>query len=138
MTAGTGEAPAAQVDPAAGQDCGGVNTTSKETTIVLPWEAPTATAAKGIVHAPAHNTPLKPGSRQTLLIAIAKEGGDAASVLKNAGVTPAALENAAVALRKGDTALQAKFNQAIKDIRANGTYDRIAKLYFDFDVYNGR
>jgi site-specific DNA recombinase len=26
----------------------------------------------GIVHVPAHNTPLKPGSRQTLLIAIAK------------------------------------------------------------------
>ena len=41
---------------------------------------------------------------ERLLIAIAKEGGDAASVLKNAGVTPAALENAAVALRKGRTA----------------------------------
>src|ERR1700742_4423097 len=41
---------------------------------------------------------------ERLLIAIAKDGGDAASVLKNAGVTPAALENAAVALRKGRTA----------------------------------
>jgi ATP-dependent Clp protease ATP-binding subunit ClpB len=41
---------------------------------------------------------------ERLLIAIAKEGGDAASVLKNAGVTSAALENAAVAVRKGHTA----------------------------------
>jgi arginine/ornithine transport system substrate-binding protein len=43
-----------------------------------------------------------------------------------------------VAMRKGDAQLQAKLNQAIKDIRANGTYDRIAKQYFDFDVYNAR
>src|SRR5271168_679815 len=41
---------------------------------------------------------------ERLLIAIAKEGGDATSVLKNAGVTSAALENAAVAVRKGHTA----------------------------------
>jgi site-specific DNA recombinase len=27
---------------------------------------------KGIVHVPAHNTPMKPGSRETLLIAVAK------------------------------------------------------------------
>jgi arginine/ornithine transport system substrate-binding protein len=42
---------------------------------------------------------------------------------------------AGIAMRKGDTALQAKLNQAIKDIRANGTYQKIAKQYFDFDVY---
>jgi ATP-dependent Clp protease ATP-binding subunit ClpB len=41
---------------------------------------------------------------ERLLIAIAKEGGDAARALKDAGVTPAALENAAVSLRKGRTA----------------------------------
>lgn len=40
-----------------------------------------------------------------------------------------------VAMRKGDMPLQAKFNQAIADIRANGTYQKIAKQYFDFDVY---
>jgi arginine/ornithine transport system substrate-binding protein len=45
---------------------------------------------------------------------------------------------AGVAMRKGDTQLQARINQAIKDIRANGTYEKIAKQYFDFDVYNGR
>jgi len=44
---------------------------------------------------------------------------------------------AGVAMRKGDTELQAKFNQAIRDIRANGTYQKLAKQYFDFDVYGG-
>ena len=43
---------------------------------------------------------------------------------------------AGVALRKGDVQLQAKLNQAIKDIRANGTYEKIEKQYFNFDVYN--
>ena len=43
-----------------------------------------------------------------------------------------------VAMRKGDVQLQSKINQAIKDIRANGTYDRLARQYFDFDVYNAR
>jgi len=41
---------------------------------------------------------------ERLLIAIAKEGGEAAKALRDAGVTPAALENAAVAVRKGRTA----------------------------------
>ena len=41
---------------------------------------------------------------ERLLIAIAKEGGEAAKALRDAGVTPDALENAAVAVRKGRTA----------------------------------
>ena len=45
---------------------------------------------------------------------------------------------AGVAVRKGDAELVARLNQAIKDIRANGTYDKIARQYFDFDVYNAR
>ena len=45
---------------------------------------------------------------------------------------------AGVAVRKGDTPLQAKLNQAIKHIRADGTYLAIQKKYFDFDVYNAR
>jgi arginine/ornithine transport system substrate-binding protein len=42
---------------------------------------------------------------------------------------------AGIAVRKGDADLVAKLNQAIKDIRANGTYQKIEKQYFDFDVY---
>jgi ATP-dependent Clp protease ATP-binding subunit ClpB len=41
---------------------------------------------------------------ERLLIALAKEGGDAAAALKGAGVTAAGLETAAQALRKGRTA----------------------------------
>ncbi len=41
---------------------------------------------------------------ERLLIALAKEGGDAAKLLKDAGVTPKGLEDAATAVRKGRTA----------------------------------
>ena len=44
-------------------------------------------------------------------------------------------EGAGIALRKEDTDLKALLNKAIDDIRADGTYDQIAKKYFDFDVY---
>ena len=40
-------------------------------------------------------------------------------------------------IRKDDTELLAKFNAAIAQIRADGTYDEIAKKYFDFDIYGG-
>lgn len=40
-----------------------------------------------------------------------------------------------VALRKSDTDLRDKFNAAIEAIRADGTWDKIAAKYFDFDVY---
>ncbi len=40
-------------------------------------------------------------------------------------------------IRKEDTELLAKVNAAIKQIREDGTYDEIAKKYFDFDIYGG-
>ena len=40
-----------------------------------------------------------------------------------------------VGLRKGDSALKDKINAAIKAIRADGTYDKISKKYFSFDIY---
>jgi hypothetical protein len=42
------------------------------TKVTIPWMVPAAAPVKGIVHVPAHNTPMKPGSRETLLIALAK------------------------------------------------------------------
>jgi hypothetical protein len=42
------------------------------TKLTIPWTVPAAAPVKGIVHVPAHNTPMKPGSRETLLIAVAK------------------------------------------------------------------
>jgi site-specific DNA recombinase len=43
-----------------------------ETTMGIPWAVPAVTPAKGIAYVPAHNTPMKPGRRELLLIAIAK------------------------------------------------------------------
>ncbi|MEM7303472.1 MAG: transporter substrate-binding domain-containing protein [Pseudomonadota bacterium] len=40
-----------------------------------------------------------------------------------------------VGLRKSDEELLKKFNAAIAQVRADGTYDKIAKKYFDFDIY---
>jgi len=39
-----------------------------------------------------------------------------------------------IAMRKADTELRDRVNAALKAIRANGTYDRLQKQYFDFDV----
>ena len=41
-------------------------------TIAVPWTSPVPAAVKGIIHVPAHNTPIKVGRREALLIAIAK------------------------------------------------------------------
>lgn len=43
---------------------------------------------------------------------------------------------AGIAVRKGDTALRNDFNDAIKTIRANGTYKKLQDKYFDFDIYS--
>ncbi|AOJ78861.1 ABC transporter substrate-binding protein [Burkholderia ubonensis] len=49
---------------------------------------------------------------------------------------PKTLGNGAgIGLRKEDTDLKAKIDKAIGDMRKDGTYDKIAKKYFDFDVY---
>ena len=40
-----------------------------------------------------------------------------------------------VGLRKDDTELKAAFDKALKELRADGTYDKMAKKYFDFNVY---
>jgi len=42
---------------------------------------------------------------------------------------------AGIAVRKENTALRDAFNQALKEIRADGTYKKINDKYFSFDVY---
>src|SRR5579862_8447627 len=59
---------------------------------------------------------------ERLLIAIAKEGGEAANALKAAGVTPKGLEEAAQAMRKGRTADSAT---------AEGGYDALKRYARD-------
>ena len=46
-------------------------------------------------------------------------------------------DGAGIATRKKDDDLRLQFNAAIKSIRDSGEYNRIAKKYFDFDVYGG-
>ncbi len=42
------------------------------TTIAVPWTSPVPATVKGIIHVPAHNTPMPPSRRDALLTAIAK------------------------------------------------------------------
>ena len=42
-----------------------------------------------------------------------------------------------IAFRKGDDALREKVNAALKAIKADGTYKRMADRYFDFDIAGG-
>ena len=41
-------------------------------TITVPWTSPLLDGAKGIIHVPAHNTPIKTDRREALLIALAR------------------------------------------------------------------
>ncbi|AXK40748.1 ABC transporter substrate-binding protein [Crenobacter cavernae] len=43
-------------------------------------------------------------------------------------------EGAGIAVRKGDKARLARINAALKQIRADGSYDKIQKKYFSFDI----
>jgi lysine/arginine/ornithine transport system substrate-binding protein len=44
---------------------------------------------------------------------------------------------AAIGLRKGDTDLKNALNNALADLLKDGTYQTIAKKYFDFNIYGG-
>jgi len=44
---------------------------------------------------------------------------------------------AAIGLRKGDTDLKNALNNALADLLKDGTYQAIAKKYFDFNIYGG-
>ena len=46
-------------------------------------------------------------------------------------------EGAGIAVRKGEGELLEALNNAIEEIRANGTYQKIQEKYFDFDIYGG-
>ena len=44
-------------------------------------------------------------------------------------------EGIGIAVRKGEDELRKELNEAIQAIREDGTYDKIADKYFDFDIY---
>jgi len=43
--------------------------------------------------------------------------------------------DAAIAVRQSDTVLRERFNKALDEIVADGTYKKISSKYFDFDIY---
>ncbi|WP_144145166.1 ABC transporter substrate-binding protein [Paraburkholderia sp. BCC1884] len=46
-------------------------------------------------------------------------------------------EGTAIGLRKEDADLKAMFNQALAQVHQDGTFRKIEKQYFDFDIYPG-
>lgn len=44
-------------------------------------------------------------------------------------------EGVGIGMRKEDAELRQAFNKAIEEVRADGTYDKIAKKYFQYDIY---
>ena len=47
-------------------------------------------------------------------------------------------DGTAIGLRKQDTDLKAQFDAALASIHKDGTFDKIARQYFDFDIYKGK
>ena len=75
-------------------------------------------------------------SDQLVLAFLEKERGANFSLAGEAVTDKAYVgEGTALALRKEDKVLANKFNKAIAEIRKNGTYDKIAASYFNFDIY---
>lgn len=67
-----------------------------------------------------------------LLEWLGKSGKDCCKVLGDVKGTTA---DASIAVRKEDDALRERLNKALDEIVANGTYQKIAAQYFDFDIY---
>jgi histidine transport system substrate-binding protein len=47
-------------------------------------------------------------------------------------------DGTAIGLRKNDADLKALFNQALAQVHQDGTFKKLEKQYFDFDIYSGR
>ncbi len=77
------------------------------------------------------------GNADQLALAFLDKPEGANFEFKGAEVTDKAYigEGTALALRKQDKELAEKFNTAIEKILENGTYDKIAAKYFNFDIY---
>ncbi|WP_439887137.1 ABC transporter substrate-binding protein [Pseudomonas sp. MBLB4123] len=67
-----------------------------------------------------------------LLDWLAKSGRDCCKLL---GDIQGSDDEVAIAVRQDDQALRERLNQALADIRADGTYQQIVSRYFEFDIY---
>jgi polar amino acid transport system substrate-binding protein len=69
---------------------------------------------------------------------IKSDQGKDMEIVANAPPDPAFGEGIGVGLRKEDTDLLKKVNASIKALLETDEYDRIARNYFDFDIYGAR
>ena len=67
-----------------------------------------------------------------LLAWIDSAGKDCCKIIGDVNGTTA---DASIAVRKGDDALRERFNKALDEIVADGTYKKISSRYFAFDIY---
>ena len=67
-----------------------------------------------------------------LLEWVNKTGKDCCKIIGDVNGTMA---DASIAVRKEDNALRERFNKALDEIVADGTYKKISSKYFDFDIY---
>lgn len=67
-----------------------------------------------------------------LLSWLEKDGKDCCKLLGEIEGTQSPIS---IAIRKNSDELKSRFNKAIDEIRADGTYDKIAKKYFKTDIY---
>ncbi|MNT92336.1 Histidine-binding periplasmic protein precursor [compost metagenome] len=59
-------------------------------------------------------------------------GKDCCKIIGDVNGTTA---DASIAVRKGDDVLRERFNKALDEIIADGTYKKISSRYFAFDIY---
>ena len=69
---------------------------------------------------------------------VKSDQGKDMEIIATAPADPAFGEGIGVGVRKDDSELLAKVNAGIKSLLDSGEYDRIAKKYFDFDIYGPR
>ena len=62
-------------------------------------------------------------------------GGEAFELVGAEIRDPTLGEGAGIAVRKEDTDLLALLSRAIAGVRADGTYERISRRYFSYDIY---
>ena len=67
-----------------------------------------------------------------LLEWVNKTGKDCCKII---GDVDGTMADAAIAVRQNDNALRERFNKALDEIVADGTYKKISSKYFDFDIY---
>lgn len=75
------------------------------------------------------------GDKRSLTKFLESREGGCCHVIGDVPTEPAFRHQAyGVGLRKEDEALRARFNRAIAQVKADGTYDRIRAKYFPFDI----